>query len=266
MKKKLFLTDIDGTLLKTGTPIHPAVIEAAHRFTERGGLFGLCTGRHTDAVKAIAAQLPINAPCILCGGALVYDFIKDEAVRYTPFSHDVVELIETVLREMPEVSVTVSTPQQLFNIRTNNMLLTRGVEGDRKAPLTSLSAVAERDLLKVLFTADDPQTLQELGRRYAEPTRYVYNAAGTHFYALTPMGCTKGVAAEAIRSLYGGKEECLLFTAGDAQSDIAMQSVSDLFFVPTSAPQYVQEHAHRLIPSPADGGLAEALAAAEAYC
>ena len=29
MKKKLFLTDIDGTLLKTGTPIHPAVIEAA---------------------------------------------------------------------------------------------------------------------------------------------------------------------------------------------------------------------------------------------
>ena len=100
---------------------------------------------------------------------------------------------------------------------------------------------------------------------HIDPARYVYHAAGSHFYEMTPLGVTKGNAADEVRALYGGKEQCLLFTAGDAGSDTAMAPVSDLFFVPQSAPERVRSFADRLIPSPVDGGIAEAIAAAQAY-
>ena len=261
--KKLFLTDIDGTLIKTGCPVHPEALAAIERFTASGGLFGLCTGRHTVAVRAIAAQLPINAPCILCGGAMLYDFAKDEPIRILPFDDGVFDTVRRIMQELPDVSVTVCTPQAIHNIRTNDMLLRRGVLEDRSAPMARLEDI--RKPLKFLFTHDDPAVLEMLGREYIDPARYVYHAAATHFYEMTPLGVTKGNAAEEVRALYGGSENCLLFTAGDAGSDTAMAPVSDLFFVPQSAPERVRAFADRLIPSPVDGGIAEAICQIEAF-
>ena len=79
MKKRIFLSDIDGTLLKGRGSIPEAVAEAARKFAETGWLC-LCTGRSLASAEGIAGLLGVNAPSILLTGAELYDFQKKRAV------------------------------------------------------------------------------------------------------------------------------------------------------------------------------------------
>ena len=51
MNQILFVSDIDGTLLKTGQMPRLSVLRAIARFQEEGGEFCLCTGRALPAVR-----------------------------------------------------------------------------------------------------------------------------------------------------------------------------------------------------------------------
>ena len=44
MERKLFLSDLDGTLLTSEKKVSPATREALERFVGRGGRFCICTG------------------------------------------------------------------------------------------------------------------------------------------------------------------------------------------------------------------------------
>lgn len=257
--KKLFLSDIDGTILKTGYDIHPAVAPALMEFTENGGFFGLSTGRHLSAIKEIAARLPITAPCILCGGAMIYDLQNNSPLFTKTFDKNVFSFISNVLQRYSDVSVTVCTSQSIFNLRLNDVLLDRGVYEDRTAPLVSFDDIKDFDLIKVLLTCRDTDKLKEIGREYVDHNNSVYHAASRRFYELTPLNCNKGIAAQFIHNHFGGEAECVLYTAGDSDSDLSMKPVSSCFFVPETAADHVKSQASVIIPSPFDGGIAVAI-------
>lgn len=257
MKTKLFLSDVDGTLLKTGTGMPENVAEAARRFVQAGGLFALSTGRPMQAVTALVEALPVNAPCVLCSGALVYDFAQGRAVSVACLDEAVYPLLERVLDTLPGVSATVYTAEGLYNLRVNERLLTRGVYEDRTAPAAALGEI--REPIKVLFTCDEPEVLERMGRELIDPAQFEFHAASRHFYELTRRGVCKGTAAQAVCGAVGGQAGCRLFAAGDAPSDLTMRPFCEAFFAPVTAPQQVRDAATRLFPDPAKGGLAEAL-------
>ena len=58
MNQILFVSDIDGTLLKTGQMPRLSVLRAIARFQEEGGEFCLCTGRALPAVRELLNWIP----------------------------------------------------------------------------------------------------------------------------------------------------------------------------------------------------------------
>lgn len=250
----LFLSDVDGTLLKTREPVPPAVLASIRRWVEAGGWFALSTGRCLRSARRLVEEIPVNAPCILCGGALVYDFSRDQILRTRPLGKETLKKLETILEEYPDVSVTLTTQEDVYNIRLNSRLQNRGVEEDANAPLTALEDIRE-PVIKALFTEDDPQVLNELRERFFSGEEETFSFASQHFCELTAQGVNKGSAAAFLRGLYGG---CRMYTAGDAMSDVYMAESSDCFFAPVSAPEEVRNRADRLFPPPWEGGITEA--------
>ena len=71
MNVKLFVTDLDGTLLPEGGRVSKANIKAVHDMESVGVKVVLATGRMYKAALPIAEQLGVHVPIIAYNGALI---------------------------------------------------------------------------------------------------------------------------------------------------------------------------------------------------
>lgn len=71
MSIKLFVSDIDGTLLVPGKKISARNIDAVKRMTDAGITVTIATGRMYRAALPIANELGVNVPIITYNGALI---------------------------------------------------------------------------------------------------------------------------------------------------------------------------------------------------
>ncbi len=87
---KMFVSDLDGTLLNDEHLILPQNVEAIQIAQSKGLLFMIATGRSFKSVKSLLEPYHIQCPCILLNGALFVDekgyikrevFIEDHIVK-----------------------------------------------------------------------------------------------------------------------------------------------------------------------------------------
>ena len=71
MSIKLFVTDLDGTLLPEGQKVPPSNIKAVQDMIEAGIIFTIATGRMYSASVEIARSLDVDVPIITYNGALI---------------------------------------------------------------------------------------------------------------------------------------------------------------------------------------------------
>ena len=71
MSIKLFVTDLDGTLLPKGQKVPEANIEAVRDMVNAGVIFTIATGRMYFASVEIAKKLGVDVPIITYNGALI---------------------------------------------------------------------------------------------------------------------------------------------------------------------------------------------------
>ncbi|MBM3263949.1 MAG: HAD family phosphatase [candidate division Zixibacteria bacterium] len=72
MTCRLLALDIDGTLITDDRRITPRTVSAIHAVMRQGVHVTLCTGRSISTSAPIVAHLPLNAPLVLNGGALIH--------------------------------------------------------------------------------------------------------------------------------------------------------------------------------------------------
>lgn len=75
--KKLYVTDLDGTLLNQSACISPYSEQVLKDLIEQGIHFTIATGRSPFSAFSIMQNIPLNAPIILMNGAAIYD-LKDQ--------------------------------------------------------------------------------------------------------------------------------------------------------------------------------------------
>ncbi len=258
-----FLSDIDGTLVKTNHPLSRATIDAAQAFVDAKGYLALCTGREIRSAGGIARMLPVNAPCILCGGGMIYDFTTHKILWMQALDAQITEVIDTVFRHSPSVSIAVYTDKGIHTIRTNRFIAEHGVFEDRTAPLCKLSEL-QGGILKVLLTCEEIPVLEELRETVIDPDLFEYAFAARRFCEITPKGINKGTSMLKLaeRMQLPGNH---FFAAGDAATDLTMRKNADWFFAPETAPDIVRASADHIIPGPAESGMAQAFARAIRY-
>lgn len=63
--------DVDGTLIGEANHVAPEVVRAVHRVVDAGIAVGYATGRNTDGVREVHAQLGLEGPHVVLNGAQV---------------------------------------------------------------------------------------------------------------------------------------------------------------------------------------------------
>lgn len=93
MNVKLFVSDIDGTLLVPGKKISARNIDAVKRMADAGITVTIATGRMYRAALPIAKELGVNVPIITYNGALIKS-VDGEIIHAEYLPEDiVVELV-----------------------------------------------------------------------------------------------------------------------------------------------------------------------------
>ena len=78
-KNTLYVTDLDGTLLRSDATLSPYTISTINRLTEQGLAFTYATARSIESARPIAGELNLRLPAITRNGAV----LADNATRNT---------------------------------------------------------------------------------------------------------------------------------------------------------------------------------------
>lgn len=245
MDRRVIISDIDGTLLRTTVGLTQAVKDSAKAYMERGHLLGLCTGRSLQAAASVAHELQVNLPCIVFGGALIYDFQQEKILFECAMDSSIGEIISKILAFDERLSVTVSTREETWTIRSNETLATKGIEFDRNAPV--VKEIPKDSVLKVLLTCADRDVLFAVQKIIPEDLFYA-TFASKHFFEIVSSTVDKGASVGTLRKLMNFEEQDI-WVAGDALSDLQMKPYAQRFLVPEDALPEVVKHADELIPS-----------------
>ena len=82
--KKLYVTDLDGTLLNQSACISPYSEQVLKDLIEQGIHFTIATGRSPFSAFSIMQNIPLNAPVILMNGAAIYDLKGQKCLSSVP--------------------------------------------------------------------------------------------------------------------------------------------------------------------------------------
>jgi HAD superfamily hydrolase (TIGR01484 family) len=73
MKYKLFVADMDGTLLNDNKELSDRDLQMIKKLQDFGIKFAVATGRHDSMIKSYLKHLNLHVPVISCNGAIVRD-------------------------------------------------------------------------------------------------------------------------------------------------------------------------------------------------
>ena len=253
--RHLFLCDVDGTLLRRDAPMPPQLIEAAAEYRRLGGLVALCTGRSVLSARPVAQRLGVNAPCVLYGGASIYDFSTEKHLFLRTFQGEILRSVAAVLEHHPQVSMQVFTAGNIHLLRRNRRLDEHGVAEENVGPEEPISAVRE-PVMKLVMCCDDPAELERC--RGCFPTDTCDFAFSSRTFAdVVPVGFAKAdTARELLRQLE--IPESRFFCAGDAITDLPVLELAACSFAPENALEAVRARVTCVVPPVTEGGMAEA--------
>ena len=255
----LFLTDIDGTLMRRDAPMTDAVVTAAREYTARGGLLAVCTGRSVVAARETALRLGVNVPCILYGGASLYDFQSGKHLYLHAFQGDILKSVAMVLERHPDISMQVFTREEIYVLRRNARLNARGVKEENVGQERTLGEV-RGDVVKLVMCCDDAEKLASCAAYFPEET-CEFAFASRNFVDVVARGCSKLDAMYALAN-HVGVPFAQFFAAGDAMTDLPVLRAAGVSFAPENAVDAVKAAVSHVVPDVKDGGMAQAFAMA----
>ena len=95
--KKLIVSDMDGTLLKSDKSISQDTIEIVNQMRKQGIEFTIGTGRIYPVVTDTIEKMGITAPLILCNGAIIQDPTTKEIYYSKALNNDIaVKILDIV--------------------------------------------------------------------------------------------------------------------------------------------------------------------------
>ena len=268
MKTKLsdlvIMSDLDGTLLPKasgGTPQRNT--DALKRFIDKGGRFGVATGRSTLITEYLLDQLPVNFPSIVLNGGAVYDFAAREYLAKIFLPEMALEYAKRFRADFPDIGVVCVHEHGYLDIggvtrekhyeRYPNPLLTTASFDDVASPPFKFA---------FLTRPEDGPELAAYARRQTFPgVRFVFSHH--HMFEMLPVESSKGAAMETIAKMTGVARENIV-AIGDYYNDVEMLEYAGLGVTLADAPDDIKQIAQMIVCPCAEGALGDLIERLEA--
>ena len=103
MKKDvLYVSDLDGTLMRSDGTLSPETVRMINALTERGTAFTYATARSIESARTIAGGLNLPLPAITRNGCVLADNATGKHLEKALFTEEEIVLLKTLLPELPE--------------------------------------------------------------------------------------------------------------------------------------------------------------------
>ncbi len=248
----LFVSDFDRTITDLDGDIPQKNIDAIEYFIKNGGIFTIATGRNKNTFRAQAEKLPINAPCIVANGALIYDYRKDETISITELPQGAEQLLDTLMKLYPEAGLEIYQPDEFYAFGDNEMMR-RHFDLIKTWPKREQFEKVSRPWIKAVFSGA-PEVLGDIAE-YVDFYAPEFASTLSLPYLLEVHGKDIGKGA-ASRSLAESLGRSVLVCAGDARNDISLLAEGDISFVPGDGDSGLLELYRKVAPC-TEGSLAD---------
>lgn len=264
MKYDIFLSDFDGTLLRSDCTISQNTKETIARYREAGGIFAVCTGRGLLSILPRVRELGIEDGLVIASqGAVIADVRTEKLLKCTSFAcGDAVEILRFF--EAQNAHIHAYTIQDFYANRRDGMLEAYEEIYRRKATVITeepLSRKVERegsDVIKILVMTV-PEVRDEIfakARREFEG-RFFVTCSSEWLVEILPAGQNKGAAVKFLSDYYGIPQEKIA-AAGDQLNDLPMLEAAGGKFVVKNGAEALKAIAAEL-PSNDEDGVAFAI-------
>lgn len=263
MKYDLFLSDFDGTLLRSDGTISEITKRTIARYRAQGGVFALCTGRGLKSILPRVRELGITEGLVVASqGAVIADIATGELLKNTTLELD--DALE-VLRWLEERDCHIHyyTADDFFANRRDGMLdsyekiygRTATVVGE---PLSRKAAREKPRMIKILVMKHPSERdafYREVQNRFGE--KLFVTCSSPWLVEVLPQGQTKGAGVKFLSDYYHIPKERIA-AAGDQLNDVPMLMESGGRFAVANAVAELKKIAVT-IPSNDEDGVAAAI-------
>lgn len=240
----LIASDFDRTLSDFSDHIPQSNLDAIQYFMDEGGIFTVASGRSIELFRQKAALVPVNAPCILSNGAVVYDYKTATLQRHDAIDEAFAPKIIAAARAYDSslcIEVQCIDRHYIYGAHEGRDAFLRmsgvqsvHVETDPPFPWTKIVVCAAPERVLESYDEVPPEKLEkfrllmEYLDRFCREKCYVTRSM-PRVVEIGSNTSSKGAAARALASSLGRKT---LVCIGDAMNDVSMLRDADFGFCP----------------------------------
>lgn len=259
----LYVSDLDGTLLRSNERTSEYTNRVINELVDRGILFSYATARSYITAKKVTKGMDAKIPLIVYNGAFIIDNVTEEILLANYFDDSVQDVLDDLFEKQvyPIVYAFVdgvekfSFVQELCTKGMNLFLESR--KGDIRTNVVDTLADLRKGEIFYLTCIDVPEKLESLHEKYKEKYHCVYQKdiyTGEQWLEIMPKEATKSNAIKQLRNMLDCDK---LVVFGDGKNDIDMFQIADEAYAVENAHEELKKHATGVITANDEDGVAK---------
>jgi len=258
----LYVSDLDGTLLRSNETTSEYTNQVINYLTDRGMIFSYATARSLITAKKAAGGIQAKIPLIVYNGAFIIDNVTEDILAANYFDDSVISLLEDLSgRKVYPIVYAYIDGRERFSFVPE--LCTKGMKlflDSRKGDVRT-NCAASVDQLKTgdifyITCIDAPEKLGPIYEKYKEVFHCVYQKdiyTKEQWLEIMPPDTSKANAIKQLQKLVKC-EKTVVF--GDGKNDIDMFKLADEAYAVQNADEELKKYATAVIRSNDEDGVA----------
>lgn len=261
--KTLYVSDLDGTLLRSDETVSDFTAQTINALVERGVLFSYATARSYVTASKVARGIHARIPVIVYNGAFAVDNVSEQILLSNYFGNESHDLLDDFLDRgiFPIVYAMVDGVERFSYLpekatRGQRYFLNTRKGDPRDNPVQEASQLHRGDLFYITAIGEE-KVLEPLYRKYKEEYHCVFDRdiySGEQWLEIMPKQASKASAIAMLKE----KLNCdRLVVFGDGKNDLDMFRLADEAYAMENAAQELKAAATAVIGSNNADGVAK---------
>lgn len=267
---KLFVTDMDGTLLNDEHKISKENLDALKELKEKGIEVLVATGRSDSEVKAYIRQLGIDAPVICCNGGFITNVLTKEHISINDIRRESVFKIMELCKKYRMSYILYGDENVYVNEISEFVLMIQNynntLHDEDKIPLFIIDDInkvinSEERVVKILISCEGHDLFQIVQKEFEKienTTTYKSIEKSKVLIDIVSHGVSKGNGIKQYAELKGIKKNEIVAIGNDF-NDISMLECAGFSIAMGNAEEMVKSKADYVTKDNNNHGVAHAI-------